>query len=185
MNDRRDASTLHDAAREASVLPMGSRAAPVRRWRRRRTPGVVRAVGHVMALAVGLGMALAGGALAWTASRPVSVSLDSNAYRIGEAVLHRLAPGVYGGAGSVVIRHVDGVIHAAGAGQLNGESAVGVCVEASGGRVEDCTFVLTGSRRVACTDRFGLHGWDRTCGQSAVTHIDATAPIPVPFPVGL
>ena len=83
----------------------------------------------------------------------VSVAMTASTYRIGDATLHAVAPGVYSGAGTLVLGHSGSDLIAGGSAVVDGVRWVAFCDVATGGAAETCrlqsgTRTLDGARRV-------------------------------------
>jgi len=159
-------------------LPVGS-PHPVRQPARARSRRF-RAGGAATTL-VGLAAAVAG-ALLGTTPPPVTVGMDTAAYRVGDVTLPARGGGVYSGPEGAVV--VQGDV-AAGSTRLSGASALGSCRLAAGGRSERCTFLL-GGRHLVAEDRLAGDGWDRRYDDGTTARIALVRgrPVPVPFALG-
>ena len=104
-------------------------------------------------------------------------------YRIGDAVLHAIAPGVYAGDGALVIRADGQGVRAAGSAVVNGKLWVGVCEVSADGSRETCR-LQQGAMAVTTADVWAGGGWMRTTSDGERTVIEAPRGVPVPFPAG-
>ena len=143
-------------------------------WRRRRLLLAVCAVAAI-------GLAGAGIALL-IAPTTVTVTMTPTTYRIGDAVLHAVAPGVYAGDGALVIRADGQRVRAAGSAVVNGRLWVGVCEVSGDGSRETCS-LQQGATVVVADDVWSGMDWQRTYGDGRKTMINAPRGAPVPFPV--
>jgi hypothetical protein len=164
-----------------TILPLGDRAEHLHRWRpvhrsRAWTDWMTAAgvLGGLAAAALGLRLA--------TTAPSTAVSLGPDGYHIGSATLHPAGDGRYIGAGALVLRSAQGLIVASAAGMVAGHQVDGVCLVDSG-RSEHCLFRVSGSSLTA-VDTFADGGWTRRYDDGQRVQISATAPVPVPFPVG-
>jgi hypothetical protein len=139
-----------------------------------------------MALAAGavlaLGCAAAGVALSILPAG-VSVVMTANTYRIGDSTLHAVAPGVYSGAGSLVLSHSGPDITAGGSAVVDGARWVAFCELAADGAAETCR-LQSGTRTLTAHDVWSKGGWERTYSDGVRVEIAASRGVPVPFPVG-
>jgi len=139
-----------------------------------------------MALAVGavlaLGCATAGVVLSILPTG-VSVAMTATTYRIGDATLHAVAPGVYSGAGTLVLGHNGADLTAGGSAVVDGARWVGFCEVAAGGAAETC-HLQSGTRSLTARDVWSAGTWRRTYGDGMRVDIAAARGVPVPFPVG-
>lgn len=161
-------------------LGAGEHASRVWRWRRVRRARVTALVaGAVLAL----GCAMAGVGL-WIFPADVSVTLTATTYRIGVVTLRAVGPGVYTGAGVLVLHHGGGHDRSAGASALvNGALWVATCEVDSGGAAETCR-LQSGTRALTARDVWSVGGWRRTYSDGQRVEIAAARGVPVPFPVG-
>jgi hypothetical protein len=137
------------------------------------------------ALATGLLLAVAG---AWLGlnPRPLLVSADQGAYRVGSTVLRAGPAGTYGGDTAVAIKQADGQLRAAAAGRLSGAPMQGLCVYVLGTDTEQCIFVVGKASFHAEDHLLGDH-WVRRYDDGQTLEIrlaDPAHPVPVPIPVG-
>lgn len=163
-------------------LPVGS-PHPVRQARRifQGHPGARRTLLAILGV-----VAAAGGAVLTALPPEVSVGLDRQGYRVGEARLPARGAGLYAGAGGALVLQDDGGLTSAAAStQLNGEHMVGACRLANGGRSERCWFEL-GGRPLWAEDRLRSGGWDRRYddGRTVRIVLEGGRPVPVPFALG-
>ena len=144
-------------------------------WRRRRV---------LLAACVLVAIGCAGvGIVLLTAPTQVTVSMSASIYRIGDAALHDVAPGVYAGDGALVVR-VDGQrVRAGGSAMVDGKRWVGVCEVSADGSREACR-LQRGATAVTTADLWADGGWMRTYSDGQRTLIEAPRGVPVPFPAG-
>ena len=113
----------------------------------------------------------------------VSVAMTATTYRIGDATLHAVAPGVYSGSGTLVLGHTGTELTAGGSAVVNGARWVAFCNVAAGGAAETCR-LQRGTRILTARDVWTLGGWERTYSDGQRVAIAAPRGVPVPFPVG-
>jgi hypothetical protein len=138
----------------------------------------VLAAGAVLAL----GCAAAGVVLS-IAPVEVAVTLTATSYRIGDATLHAVAPGVYSGSGTLVFSHSGPDLTAGGSAVVDGARWVAFCEIAAGGAVETCR-LQSGTRILTAHDAWSAGTWRRTYSDGQRVEIAAARGVPVPFPVG-
>jgi hypothetical protein len=165
----------------AGIIDMGagehaSRVWRSRRWRRARA--MTLAAGAVLAV----GCATAGVMLSILPTG-VSVAMTATTYRIGDATLHAVAPGVYSGLGTLVLSHSGPDLTAGGSAVVNGARWVAFCEVAPGGAAETCR-LQSGTRTLSAHDAWSAGTWHRTYSDGVHVKIAATRGVPVPFPVG-
>ena len=165
----------------ARIIDIGAGEHASRVWRSRRVHrarAVALAVGAVLAL----GCATVGVALSILPTR-VSVAMTATTYRIGDATLHAVAPGVYSGAGTLVLGRNGPELTAGGSAVVNGARWVAVCEVAAGGAAEMCR-LQSGTRTLTARDVWSAGTWRRTYSDGVRVEISADRGVPVPFPVG-
>jgi len=145
------------------------------RWRRRRLLLSAYAVAAIGCASAGIALLVA--------PTTVTVSMSASTYRIGDAVLHAIAPGVYTGDGALVIRSDGRGTRAAGAAVVDGRAWVGVCEVSGDGSRETCS-LRQGATAVTAEDVWSGSGWHRAYGDGQQAMISASRGAPVPFPVG-
>ena len=165
----------------AGIIDMGAGEHASRVWRSRR---VRRA--RTSALAAGvvfaLGCATTGVVLSILPSG-VSVAMTASTYRIGDATLHAVAPGVYSGSGTLVLSHHGSDLIAGGSAVVDGARWVAFCEVVVGGATETCR-LQSGTRILTARDVWTPGGWERTYSDGQRVAIAAPRGVPVPFPVG-
>ena len=109
--------------------------------------------------------------------------MTASTYRIGDATLHAVAPGVYSGSGTLVLGHPGPELTAGGSALVNGARWVGFCEVAAGGAAETCR-LQSGTRTLAARDVWSAGAWQRTYSDGQRVEITATRGVPIPFPVG-
>ena len=109
--------------------------------------------------------------------------MTASTYRIGDATLHAVAPGVYSGSGSLVLSRRGPDLTAGGSAVVNGVRWVAFCDVAAAGAVETCR-LQSGTRTLTARDVWSDGAWERTYGDGARVEIAALRGVPVPFPVG-
>jgi hypothetical protein len=144
-------------------------------WLRRR---VVRIAAASLTLAsAGIGIALL------LAPNSVSVSMSERTYRIGDASLHAVAPGVYSGDGALVINRSGQDVVAGGSAVVDGKLWAGFCDLTDGGTREAC-LLRQGSQALTASDTWSDGAWRRTYSDGKRITFAAPAGVPAPFPVG-
>jgi hypothetical protein len=113
----------------------------------------------------------------------VSVAMTATTYRIGDATLHAVAPGVYSGSGTLVLGHNGPERTAGGSAVVGAARWVGFCEVAEGGAAETCR-LQSGTRTVTARDVWSAGRWRRTYSDGVRVEISAARGVPVPFPVG-
>jgi len=165
----------------AGIIDVGAGEHASRVWRPRRLHGArasALAVGAVLAL----GCATAGVVLSILPAG-VSVAMTATTYRIGDATLHAVAPGVYSGAGTLVLSHSGPDLTAGGSAIINGVRWVGFCEVAADGAAETCR-LQSGTRTLTARDIWSAGTWLRTYSDSVRVEVAAARGVPLPFPVG-
>ena len=129
----------------------------------------------------------------WAAPRPGSCcrspdrrsrsTLTATTYRIGDATLHAVAPGVYSGSGTLVLSHRGPDLTAGGSAVVDGARWVAFCEVAAGGAAETCR-LQSGTRTLTARDVWSAGTWHRTYSDGVRVEIAAARGVPVPFPVG-
>jgi hypothetical protein len=163
----------------AGIIDMGAGEHASRVWRSRR---VRRARISALTAAVALGCATAGLVLS-ILPVGVSVTITATTYRIGHATLRAVAPGVYSGAGTLVLGHGGPDLTAGGSAVVDGARWVAVCEVAADGAAETCR-LQSGTRTLIARDVWSHGGWERTYSDGVRVEIGAARGVPVPFPVG-
>ncbi len=165
----------------AGIIDMGAGEHASRVWRSRR---VRRA--RAMTLAVGaaltVGCATAGVMLSILPTG-VSAAMTASTYRIGDATLHAVAPGVYSGSGTLVLGQRGPELTAGGSAVVDGVRWVAVCEVAASGAAETCR-LQSGTRTLTARDVWSTSSWHRTYSDGVRVEISADRGVPVPFPVG-
>jgi hypothetical protein len=113
----------------------------------------------------------------------VSVVMTATIYRIGDATLHAVAPGVYSGSGTLVLGHNGPQITAGGSAVVDGAHWVAFCEVAAGGAAEMCR-LQSGTETLTARDVWSAGTWNRTYSDGPRVEIAAARGVPVPFPVG-
>ena len=165
----------------AGIIDMGAGEHASWVWRSRRahrTRATALAAGVVLAL----GCATAGVVLSILPTG-VSVAMTATTYRIGDATLHAVAPGVYSGSGTLVLSHNGSDLIAGGSAVVNGARWVGMCEVAADGASETCR-LQSGARTLTARDVWAAGTWHRTYGDGVRVEIAAARGVPIPFPVG-
>jgi hypothetical protein len=165
----------------AGIIDIGAGEHVSRVWRSRR---VRRA--RTSALAAGVVLALGcptTGVVLSILPTGVSVVMTATTYRIGDATLHAVAPGVYSGAGTLVLGHNGPDLTAGGSAVVDGARWVGFCEVAADGAAETCR-LQSGMRTLTAHDVWSKGGWERTYSDGLRVEIAASRGVPVPFPVG-
>ena len=165
----------------AGIIDMGTGEHASRVWRPRRAHRA-RATALVAGAAIALGCATAGVVLSILPTR-VSVAMTATAYRIGDATLHAVAPGVYSGSGSLVLGRRGPDITAGGSAVVDGARWVAVCEVAAGGTAETCR-LQSGTQMLTARDAWSAGTWHRTYSDGQRVEMAAPRGVPVPFPVG-
>jgi hypothetical protein len=165
----------------AGIIDIGTGEHAGRVWRPRRVRrarATARAAGAV--LAVGCA---AGGVVLSILPTGVSVAMTASTYRIGDATLQAVAPGVYSGSGTLVLGHRGSDLTAGGSAVVDGARWVAVCEVAAGGAAETC-HLQSGTRSLTARDVWSAGTWRRTYGDGVRVDIAAARGVPVPFPAG-
>ena len=165
----------------AGIIDMGAGEHASRVWRSRRahrTRATALAAGVVLAL----GCATAGVVLSILPTG-VSVVMTATTYRIGDATLHAVAPGVYSGSGTLVLGHRGSDLTAGGSAVVDGARWVAFCEVVVGGATETCR-LQSGTRSLTARDVWSASSWHRTYSDGVRVEIAAARGVPVPFPVG-
>lgn len=124
------------------------------------------------------------GVVQWISPADVSVTMTATTYHIGTATLRAGGPGVYTGAGVLVLHHGGGHDRSAGASALvNGALWVATCEVDPGGAAERCR-MQSGRRKLTARDVWSAGEWQRTYSDGQRVEIAAARGVPVPFPVG-
>lgn len=165
----------------AGIIDMGAGEHATRVWRSRRVRRA-RASALAAGAVLALGCATAGVVLSIVPAE-VAVTLTTASYRIGEATLHAVGPGVYSGAGTLVLSHRGPDLTAGGAAVVDGTRWVDFCQVATGGAVETCR-LQSGTRTLTARDVWSHGGWERIYSDGLRVDIAAARGVPVPFPVG-
>jgi len=165
----------------AGIIDVGAGEHATRVWRSRR---VRRA--RTSALAAGvvlaLGSATAGVVLS-ILPIGVSVAVTATTYRVGDATLHAVAPGMYSGAGTLVLGHNGPQLTAGGSAVVDGAHWVAFCEVAADGAAETCR-LQSGTRTLTARDVWSAGTWRRSYSDGQRVEIAAPRGVPVPFPVG-
>jgi hypothetical protein len=165
----------------AGIIDMGTGEHASRVWRSRR---VRRA--RTSALAAGVVLALGcitAGVVLSVLPVGVSVTMTGTTYRIGDATLHAVAPGVYSGSGTLVLGHSGPDLTAGGSAVVNGARWVAFCEVTAGGAAETCR-LQSRTRSLTARDVWSESSWHRTYSDGQRVEIAAARGVPVPFPVG-
>ncbi len=160
---------------------MGAGEHASRVWRSRRVRRA-RATALAAAAVLALGCATAGVVLS-IAPAEVAVTLTATSYRIGDATLHAVGPGVYSGSGILVLGHRGPDLTAGGSAVVDGARWVDFCQVAASGTAETCR-LQTGTRTLTAHDVWSAGTWHRAYGDGLRVEITAARGVPVPFPVG-
>jgi hypothetical protein len=139
-----------------------------------------------MTLAVGAALALGcatAGVMLSILPTGVSVAMTATTYRIGDATLHAVAPGVYSGSGTLVLSHSGPDVIAGGSAVVDDVPWAAFCEVATGGAAETCR-LQTGTRTLYAHDVWSAGTWRRTYNDGQRVEIAAARGVPVPFPVG-
>jgi hypothetical protein len=165
----------------AGIIDMGAGEHTSRVWRSRR---VRRARTSALAAGVVLaaGCATAGVVLSLLPAG-VSVAMTATTYRIGGATLQAVAPGVYSGAGTLVMGQRGSYLTAGGSAVVDGARWVAFCEVAAGGAGETCR-LQSGTRTLTARDVWSAGTWQRTYSDGQRVEIAAARGVPVPFPMG-
>lgn len=172
------AGWVGDRLAGADLLQVGGPERALRRWLARNARQRRRAVQGALGLAT---LACAGIGI-WLLAAPttVTVSMTASTYRVGDAVLHAVAPGVYSGDGALVISRRGGETIAAGSAVVDGKLWVGVCEISIDASRETCKF-----DDESAVDVWSTGTWHRAFGDGRKVEIESAHGVPVPFPVGL
>ena len=108
----------------AGIIDMGAGEHASRVWRSRRVHRA-RATALAAGAVLALGCATAGVVLSILPTG-VSVAMTATTYRIGDATLHAVAPGVYSGSGTLVLGHSGPDLTAGGSAVVDGARWVAV-----------------------------------------------------------
>jgi hypothetical protein len=165
----------------AGIIDMGAGEHASRVWRPRRLHGA-----RASALAVGVVLAVGcvtAGLVLSILPVGVSVTMTATTYRIGDATLRAVAPGVYSGSGILVLGHSGPDLTAGGSAVVNGARWVAFCEIAAGGTAETCR-LTSGTRTLTARDVWSVGMWRRTYSDGVRVEIAAARGVPVPFPVG-
>ncbi len=165
----------------SGIIDIGAGEHASRAWRPRRLHGA-RAAALAVGVVLAVGCATAGVVLSILPTG-VSVAMTATTYRIGDATLHAVAPGVYSGAGTLVFGHSGPDLTAGGSGVVDGARWVGFCEVAAGGTAETCS-LTSGTRTLTARDAWSAGTWQRTYSDGQRVEIAAARGVPVPFPVG-
>jgi hypothetical protein len=165
----------------AGIIDMGAGERASRVWRSRRAHRA-RTSALATGVVLALGCATAGVALSILPTG-VSVVMTPTTYRIGDATLHAVAPGVYSGSGSLVLSRRGPDLTAGGSAIVDGAPWVAVCEVAAGGAAETC-HLQSGTRSLTARDAWSEGTWHRTYSDGQRVEIAAARGVPVPFPVG-
>ncbi len=109
--------------------------------------------------------------------------MTATTYRIGDATLHAVAPGVYSGAGTLVLGHSGPDLTAGGSAVVHGARWVAFCDVAASGAAETCR-LQSGTETLTARDVWSAGTWHRTYSDGLRVEIAAARGVPVPFPVG-
>ena len=109
--------------------------------------------------------------------------MTATTYRIGDATLHAVAPGVYSGSGTLALGHSGQDLTAGASAVVDGARWVAVCEVAAGGAAETCR-LQSGTRTLTARDVWSAGTWRRTYSDGLRVEIAAARGVPVPFPVG-
>ena len=165
----------------AGIIDIGAGEHASRVWRSRRVRRA-RATGLAAGAVLAVGCATAGVVLS-IAPAEVAVTLTAPSYRIGDATLHAVAPGVYSGAGTLVLGHNAAELTAGGSAVVDGARWIAFCEVAAGGATETCR-LHSGTRTLTARDLWSAGTWRRTYSDGVRVEISAARGVPVPFPVG-
>ena len=111
----------------------------------------------------------------------VSVAMTATTYRIGDATLHAVAPGVYSGSGTLVLGHSGPDLTAGGSAVVDGARWVAFCEVAAGGAAETCR-LQSGTRTLTARDVWSAGTWHRTYSDGVRVEIAAAAGCAGPVP---
>jgi len=165
----------------AGTIDIGAGERASRVWRSRRmhrARSTALGAGAVLAL----GCATAGVVLSILPTG-VTVAMTATTYRIGDATLHAVAPGVYSGSGTLVLSHNGPDLTAGGSAIVDGARWVALCEVAAGGAAETCR-LTSGTRTLSAHDVWSEAIWHRTYSVGLRADIASARGVPVPFPVG-
>ena len=165
----------------AGIIDIGAGEHASRGWRSRRVHRA-RALALTAAVVLALGCATAGVVLSILPTG-VSVLMTATTYRIGDATLHAVAPGVYSGAGTLVLGHRGRDLTAGGSAIVNGVRWIAVCEVVASEADETCR-LQSGTRTLTARDVWSTSSWHRTYSDGLRVDIAAARGVPVPFPVG-
>jgi hypothetical protein len=165
----------------AGIIDMGTGEHASRVWRSQRVRRA-RATAFAAGAVFALGCAIAGVVLSILPTG-VSVAMTASTYRIGNATLHAVAPGVYSGSGTLVLSQNGPDLTAGGSAVVNGVRWVAVCQVVASGADETC-HLQSGTRTLSARDVWSAGMWQRTYGDGQRVAIAAPRGVPVPFPVG-
>jgi hypothetical protein len=163
------------------IIDMGTGEHATRVWRSGRAHRA-RAMALAAGVVLALGCATAGVVLSILPTG-VSVVMTATTYRIGDATLHAVAPGVYSGSGTLVLGRRGPDLTAGGSAMVNGARWVAFCELAPGGAAETCR-LQSGTRTLTARDVWSASSWHRTYSDGLRVEIAAARGVPVPFPVG-
>ena len=165
----------------AGIIDMGAGEHASRVWRSRRARRV-RTSAIAAGVVLALGCATAGAVLSILPAE-VSVAMTASTYRIGDATLRAVAPGVYSGAGTLVLGHRGPDLTAGGSAVVDGAGWAAVCEVGASGADETCR-LQSGTRTLSAHDVWSAGAWQRTYSDGVRVEISAARGVPVPFPVG-
>jgi hypothetical protein len=165
----------------AGIIDIGTGEHASRVWRSRRVRRA-RATALAAGAVLALGCATAGIVLS-IARAEVAVTLSATRYRIGDATLQAVGPGVYSGSGTLVLRRSGPDLIAGGSAVIDGAHWVDFCQVAASGAAETCR-LQTGTRTLTARDVWSAGTWRRTYSDGQRVEIAAARGVPVPFPVG-
>jgi hypothetical protein len=163
------------------IIDMGTGEHASRVWRSRRVRRA-RAMTLAVGAALALGCATAGFMLSIIPSG-VSVAMTATTYRIGDATLHAVAPGVYSGAGTLALGRSGPDLIAGGSAVVDDVRWATFCEAAASGAAETCR-LQSGTRTLIAHDLWSAGTWHRTYSDGVRVEIAAARGVPVPFPVG-
>ena len=166
----------------AGIIDMGAGEHASRVWRSRRVRRAramsLRRWGRRSALACATA-----GVMLSILPTGVSVVMTATTYRIGDATLHAVAPGVYSGSGTLVLSQNGPDLTAGGSAVVNGVRWVAVCEVVASGAAETCR-LQSGTRTLTARDVWSAGTWRRMYSDGVRVEISAARGVPVPFPVG-
>ena len=113
----------------------------------------------------------------------VSVAMTATTYRIGDATLHAVAPGVYSGSGTLVLGHSGPTSPPADPRSSTARAGSRSARSPPGGAAETCR-LQSGTRTLSAHDVWSAGTWHRTYSDGVRVEIAAARGVPVPFPVG-